>query len=267
MVGLADQAGLHLGRAASPYLDHPLAGRKDGRGDRHERRRGFLSEGAGDRDPAWRRYRALSPAEESRCRIRHQRAARHNTRSAVSDACAIRRAPTSSSRRCARLLPRYPAFSAVIIGAVDDASFETGHEGQGRGRRSRRSRAFPGRIADRRRAALVSPHPDLRLHLAQRRLRADAARSDGVRQCAGRSARRRGRGGGDRRQDRAAGGAGRPRRAGGGARTPDARSATRRRHGRARARLCGDAFQHRVGGREISSRSIDRFWVRPAPDR
>ena len=39
--------------------------------------------------------------------------------------------------------------------------------------------SVPGRVADRRGAALVSAHLDLCLHLPQRRLRADAARSHG----------------------------------------------------------------------------------------
>ena len=68
-----------------------------------------------------------------------------------------------------RLLPKYPDFSAVIIGPVtaEHAAFDAQLKDQVDGGGSLRSREIPGRIADRRRAAMVPADPDLRLHLAQ----------------------------------------------------------------------------------------------------
>ena len=103
-----------------------------------------------------------------------------------------------------RLLPKYPDFTAVIVGGVtaDQRGFNDGLKKKGGGGGIVGPHPLSRRIADRRCAALVSADSDLRFHLAQRRLRPDAARSDVVGRGAGGGARGRGRQGCGRRRDR-----------------------------------------------------------------
>ena len=107
-----------------------------------------------------------------------------------------------------------------------------------RGRRPAIAHRHHGRTRDRGGAALVPAADDLRLHLAQRRLWADADRGDVVRRGAGGGARGRGRIRGRGWRDRRADAAGRCRCAGRGAGAADARSgvgASRWASGRGRA--------------------------------
>ncbi len=94
-----------------------------------------------------------------------------------------------------RLLPRYPDFTAVIVGQVttEQASFanELKKRIEAAGLQSRI--VITGELPIEASAALVSAADDLRLHLPQRRFWPDVDRGDGGRQRAGRRARRRGR--------------------------------------------------------------------------
>ena len=79
-----------------------------------------------------------------------------------------------------RLLPRYPDFTAVIVGAITPEQQGFANDLKKRieaaGLQSRI--VMTGELADRGGAALVPAADDLRLHLAQRRLWADADRGD-----------------------------------------------------------------------------------------
>ncbi len=68
-----------------------------------------------------------------------------------------------------RLLPRYPDFAAVIVGAItiDQTGFANESEKADRGRGPAIAHRHDRRIADRRTTALVRAVDDLRLHLAQ----------------------------------------------------------------------------------------------------
>ena len=94
-----------------------------------------------------------------------------------------------------RLLPRYPDFTAVIVGQVTPEQTPFANDLKKRieaaGLQSRI--VITGELPIEDGAALVSAADDLRLHLAQRRLWPDVDRGDGGRQRAGRRARRRGR--------------------------------------------------------------------------
>ena len=124
-----------------------------------------------------------------------------------------------------RLLPRYPDFTAVIVGQVTAEQTAFANDLKKRieaaGLQSRI--VITGELPIEDGAALVSAADDLRLHLAQRGLWPDADRGDGGRQCAGRRACRRGGARGRGRRHRRADSAGRYRCAGCGARTADAR--------------------------------------------
>ena len=82
-----------------------------------------------------------------------------------------------------RLLPRYPDFTAVIVGAVvpEQQGFANGLKKQIEAAGLAVARRHHGRTRNRGRAALVPAADDLRLHLAQRRLWPDADRGDVVR--------------------------------------------------------------------------------------
>ena len=118
-----------------------------------------------------------------------------------------------------RLLPRYPDFTAIIVGAVvpEQQGFANGLKQQIEAAGLQSRIVITGELDDRGRAALVSAADDLRLHLAQRRLWPDADRGDVLGRGAGGGARGRGRIRGRGRRDRRADAAGRCRGAGRGA--------------------------------------------------
>ena len=139
-----------------------------------------------------------------------------------------------------RLLPRYPDFTAVIVGAIAPEQTAFANDLKKRieaaGLQSRI--VITDELADRGSTALVSAADDLCLHLAQRRFWTDADRSDGGGCGAGGVARRRGRTRGRGRRHRRADAAGRCRCAGRRAGAVDARSGAAAAMGaRARARV------------------------------
>ncbi len=95
-----------------------------------------------------------------------------------------------------RLLPKYPDFTAVVVGhvSVDNLPFVEKLKQQDRRGRPQRAHPLPGRIADRGGAALVPADLDLCVRLARRRFWPHHARGDGRRR---RGRGHSGRGGGD----------------------------------------------------------------------
>ena len=154
-----------------------------------------------------------------------------------------------------RLLPRYPDFTAIIVGAVvpEQQGLCQRSEAADRGGRPAVAHRHHGRTRNRRSAALVSAADDLRLHLAQRRLWPDADRGDVFRCGAGGGARGRGRIRGRGRRDRRADADRRRRCAGRGAGAADARSGTARAMGRAGADACAGKIQPRCGSGAIAA--------------
>ena len=142
-----------------------------------------LSQARGDRDSAWRRYRSLRAAGRSRGGVRGSADCRAAMPSAASAGCARKRAPTSFVDAMCRLLPRYPDFTAVIVGAItpEQTAFANDLKKRIAGGGPAVAHRHHRRTADRGGAALVSAADDLRLHLAQRRFWADADRGDGGR--------------------------------------------------------------------------------------
>ena len=122
-----------------------------------------------------------------------------------------------------RLLPRYPDFTAVMVGAIAIEQMAFANELKKRieaaGLASRIVVTGELPIEE---VQLVPAPDDLCLHVAQRRVRLDADRSDGGRLRAGGLTRRRCGTGRGRRRDRCTDAAGRRGRAGRGARTLDA---------------------------------------------
>ena len=124
--GLAAQPCFHLGGAAPAYLDHPLADLPHGRRDRRQRRRGVLS-------AAVRPTVILHGVDTERYRPPTDRAAAFAAsglpgKYAIGCFGRVRHQKGTDvfvDAMC-RLLPRYPDFSAVIIGAVtvDQKPFE-----------------------------------------------------------------------------------------------------------------------------------------------
>ena len=97
-------------------LADALADPADGRGHRHLRTLGVVSQARGDGGDAWRRYRSLRAAGRSRGGVCAKPNCRAVTRSAASAGCARKRARTSSWRRCAgccRAIPISPPSSSA----------------------------------------------------------------------------------------------------------------------------------------------------------
>jgi mannosyltransferase len=152
-----------------------------------------------------------------------------------------------------RLLPRYPDFSAVVIGltTVDNRPFVEGLKQQVAAAGLTERIRFLGELPI---EEVVSADFDLCLRLASRGLRLDHARGDGGGRRGGRGARRGGGNGHHRRRRRRAGAGRRRRRARSRARAADARSRTHRGHGRARAGESRRKVQPRPGGRSDQRR-------------
>ena len=167
-----------------------------------------------------------------------------------------------------RLLPRYPDFTAVIVGAVvpEQQGFANGLKKQIEAAGLAVAHRHHRRTRNRGSAALVPAADDLRLHLAQRRLWLDADRGDVVGRGAGGVARGRGRIRGRGWRDRRADAAGRCRRAGRRAGALDARSGLGERDGCARAGACAARNSASMRRRTRSPRSIAR-WSEPSPRR
>jgi glycosyltransferase involved in cell wall biosynthesis len=118
MARLAAEAGVHLGGAAASYLDHALADPADGRDHRHQRDLGVVPQATGDRHSPRRRYRTST----RRRRIALAAFAEAGLPGRYAIGCFGRvRAQKGSDvfvDAMCRLLPRYPDFTAVMVGAI-----------------------------------------------------------------------------------------------------------------------------------------------------
>ena len=229
---------------------------------------GVVSQARGNGDDARRRYRSLRAAGRSRGGVRGSRIAGPLRDRLLRPGARAKGHATSSWTAMCRLLPRYPDFTAVIVGAImpEQQGFANDLKKQIEAAGLQSRIVITGELRDRGGAALVSAADDLRFHLAQRRLWADADRGDVVGRGAGGVARGRGRIRGRGWRDRRADAAGRRRCAGRGAGAADARSGVGGRDGRAGRARCCEKVQPRCGSRTRSRRSIDR-WSEPSPRR
>ena len=114
---LAAETGIYLGGAAASQLDHALADPADGRDHRDFRDLGVVSQAQGDGDQPRRRYRWLrAPPDRAAAFAASGLPGRH----AIGCFGRVRAQKGSDLfvEAMCRLLPRYPDFTAVLVGAI-----------------------------------------------------------------------------------------------------------------------------------------------------